>query len=357
LIPTESHSCCYLSFLSDSTFVIVDLHSHFFPPEAATSDGPVQLRTRGDGALELDVRGHSFVLPAALCDIVAQRKDAIAAGIDVRVLQPPPFTVLYELPADEGNRWCRVLNERIAEHAAASEGSLLGFATVPLQAGGEAAAQELRRAKDLGLVGVQVLTSVCGAPLDAPELEPFFAAATELGMITSVHPHFVSGADRMRTHHLRNLIGNPVETTLTAARLWTSGLLERYPGLRIILAHGGGAFPQLALGRLQHGYDRRAEFADVSMDPVTAARRFHYDSVVFSPVVLNQLVELVGADRIVVGTDFPFDMAVMRPLDLVGDPRVADGTLLDIVARTGEALLASELSASARATQDQENFS
>jgi aminocarboxymuconate-semialdehyde decarboxylase len=321
--------------------MVADLHSHYFPLGAAASpDAAVTVREVAGGDRRqvcLRVGGHDMVVPTAVVDVVAQRADADAQGLSARALLPPPFTVLYELDGPAGTAWARTLNEHLAEDAATDRERLIGFATVPLQAGGAVAAAELDHAVTaLGLRGVTILTSVAGRGLDDPVLAEFWAAAAELGVPVVVHPHYVVGAERMGTYHLRNLVGNPTETALAGTRLLYSGLLVRHPGLRVVLCHGGGALPHI-IGRLRHGYRNRPELADAT-DPADGLRRLYYDTVVFDPVVLRHLVELVGADRVVVGSDFPFDMAEPRPVGFVTGSGLSAGDT-DTILRSADRLL------------------
>ena len=316
--------------------MIVDLHSHFLPADVG---GPVETVHRGDGRCVLRVRGHDLELPDALLDPAAQVADADARGLDGRVLQPPPFTVLYELDPVAGIDWSRRLNDGTAAAAADFPGRLLPFATVPLQAGGDAAAAELDRAVSGGHVGVEVLTSVCGADLGTPDLEQFWAAAAALRVPVFVHPHVIAPWPRMAPFHLRNLVGNPAETALTGAAMLAGGLLSRHPDLVVVLAHGGGTLPSL-IGRLQHGREVRPEFSETALDPVEGVRRLHFDSVVFDARVLRHLAELVGPDRIVVGSDFPFDMAEADPAGFVARAGLAPDATETVLHAAGRLLAA-----------------
>lgn len=321
--------------------MVADLHSHYFPLRAGASRGAaVTVREVADDGRRVCLRvgGHDMVVPASVADPVAQRADADAQGLSARALLPPPFTVLYELAGTAGTAWARTLNEHVAEDAATDPEHLIGFATVPLQAGGAVAAGALDHAVTaLGLCGVEILTSVVGRGLDDPGLAEFWAAAAELGVPVVVHPHYVAGAERMGAYHLRNLVGNPTETALAGARMLYSGLLTRHPGLRVVLCHGGGALPHI-IGRLRHGYLNRPEFADAT-DPADGLRRFYYDTVVFGPAALRHLVDIVGADRVVVGSDFPFDMAEPRPVGFVADAGLgAEAT--DTILRSADRLVA-----------------
>ncbi|WBB71326.1 amidohydrolase family protein [Micromonospora sp. WMMD1128] len=315
--------------------MIVDLHSHYLPPSAVGPGSPVSAGPATEQTV-LSFDGADYRVPQALLNAEQQVTDAQRQGLDRRVLLVPPFAVRYELAPRAGVDWSRRLNDGIAAAVQAYPRHLIGFAVVPLQAGGEAAAAELVAAvRGRGMSGVEVLTSVGGEPIDAPELEPFWAAAAELGVPVFVHPHFVSGAARMSRFHLRNLVGNPTETALTGAQLLFGGLLDRHPGLTVVLAHGGGALPHL-VGRLEHGHRHRAELADLPTGPRAQLRRFHYDSVVFDPTVLRHVGEIVGFDRLVVGSDYPFDMADEDPVGFVASadlPRTVTESVLHAAAR------------------------
>ncbi|HEU5422817.1 MAG TPA: amidohydrolase family protein [Nitrolancea sp.] len=296
--------------------MVIDLHSHYFPLEAAGQPGAPVTVAEGGEPTRLVVAGHAMSLDAGLFDLARQRDDLQRQGLTRRVLAVPPFTILYELPAAEGLRWSRALNDSLARAQARDSERFIGFATVPLQ-DAEAAAQELERASgELGLQGVEILTSVNGVGLDTPALDRFWRAAERVGLPILVHPHYVSGAERMGDYHLRNLIGNPAETAQAGARLLFGGVIERFPGLKLVLSHGGGALPHL-IGRLRQGYAVRAETRARASDPLAGLTRLYYDTVVFDPTVLRHLVELVGASQVVVGTDYPFDMSEGRPVDLV----------------------------------------
>lgn len=277
---------------------------------------PVVAQHASDGAVRLTVLGQDFLIPRLMCDSIAQVESADEHGVDRRVLMAPPFAALYELPVLAGLEWSQRLNDAIAQEAGGSRGRLDGFANVPLQDGDLAAVELARAAQELHLSGVQILTSVCGSPLDAPELEQFWCAAAELRIPVFIHPHYVSGSRLMTQLHLRNLIGNPTETALAGARLLFSGILNRFPELAVVLAHGGGALAHL-IGRLQHGFQTRPEFLDGAASPREGLRKLYYDTVVFDQMALRHLAEIVGDDRMVLGSDYPFDMAEMDPVGFV----------------------------------------
>jgi aminocarboxymuconate-semialdehyde decarboxylase len=162
----------------------------------------------------------------------------------------------------------------------------------------------------LGLRGAQIGSNVAGKNLDDPELEPVWATAAELDAFILLHPINVAGADRLSSYYLGNLIGNPLDTTIAAACLVFSGVLERHPSLKICLAHGGGFVPYQA-GRFVHGWHVRAEpKSKLGKPPTDSLKRFYFDTIVHSKEVLEFLVGNAGADRVLLGSDYPFDMGM-----------------------------------------------
>jgi aminocarboxymuconate-semialdehyde decarboxylase len=200
-------------------------------------------------------------------------------------------------------------------------GRLPAMAAVPLN-DPPAAAEELRRAREeLGLVGVEIGTSVGDVMLDDPSLEPFYAAAEELRMPILLHPYLnmtsPPGA-ALSGFHLSNVIGNPTETFVAAARLIVGGVLDRHPGLRVQLVHAGGAFPY-QLGRLEHAYEARTETkATARREPSAYLGNFLFDTITYDPRALDFLIALVGPERVLFGTDIPFDMSDLSAKNLTG---------------------------------------
>jgi aminocarboxymuconate-semialdehyde decarboxylase len=220
----------------------------------------------------------------------------------------PPFLLRHDLPATDAIDYCRLMNDGLAAAAAGSAGRIHVLAAVPLQDPAAAAREVARAVEELGCLGAVIATNVAGrVELDDPSLSPFWAVAEALGALVFIHPHDVAGVSRMRDYHLRNLVGNPLETTLGASRLIFGGVLDRHPGLRVLLAHGGGSLPWLT-GRLDRGFQVRTECRTTSQTPSRWAARFLYDTVLFDPRAVRMLVDAVGAHRVVLGSDFPFDM-------------------------------------------------
>jgi aminocarboxymuconate-semialdehyde decarboxylase len=191
----------------------------------------------------------------------------------------------------------------------------------------------------LGLRGAQIGSNVAGKNLDDPELEPVWATAAELDAFILLHPINVAGADRLSSYYLGNLIGNPLDTTIAAACLVFSGVLERHPSLKICLAHGGGFVPYQA-GRFVHGWHVRAEpKRKLEKPPTDSLKRFYFDTIVHSKEVLAFLVGNAGADRVLLGSDYPFDMGMPEGVSQVRGLSISTAEQSAILGGRARALL------------------
>jgi aminocarboxymuconate-semialdehyde decarboxylase len=297
--------------------MIVDLHSHYLPLSAVRGmNSPLPVQEGANGALQLHMGGHTHTLSEELTNLERQREMMARQGLDQKVLAIPPFLFQYELRGEEGVRWSRMVNDGIAEAVREAPEVFIGFATLPLQEMTEAIREFDRAVGELGLVGIEIATNINGIELDAPELHPLWERAAARRVPILIHPHYVAGATRMQDYHLRNLVGNPAETALAGSRLLFGGVLERNPDLTLILSHGGGALPHL-IGRLAQGYRVRPECRLHSSSPEQLLGAFYFDTIVFDPRVLRHLVDTAGADRVVLGTDYPFDMSDDNPVTFV----------------------------------------
>jgi len=295
--------------------VRIDVHNHYIPEHA------IRAARRGDGidGITLETQdgteylvhpkmGMRYPVQPVFFDQAAKLAHMDGLGIDLSILSIVPLWLFHWTSAEIAQDFCRGTNDWLADFSAGSD-RLLGLASVPLQAP-EAAAEELRRcAHDLNLRGVQIGTTVNGVPLDDERFAPFFAAAEELEMPIAIHPCYSGKAPPFKDFYMKNLIGNPLATATAASRMILSGFLDRHPELDIILVHAGGFMPY-QIGRLDHGYRVRAEArAQISKPPSEYLRRFHFDTITHAAAPLGFLVDLAGHDRVVLGTDIPFDMA------------------------------------------------
>ncbi len=234
-----------------------------------------------------------------------------AAEVDMQVVSNTPQTFLYNQPPEVTAATARLQNDQIVKLIAAHPGRFAGIATLPMQAP-QLAADELARAMRAGLRGAHIGSNINGKNLDDPSLEPVWAKAAELGAFILIHPVGVAGADRLKSYYLANLIGNPVDTTIAAASLVFGGVMERHPNLKICLSHGGGFVPYQG-GRWVHGWNVRGEpQANLKVSPAASLRRFYYDTILHAAAPLEYLVRAAGADHVLLGSDYPFDMGTLE---------------------------------------------
>jgi aminocarboxymuconate-semialdehyde decarboxylase len=288
-----------------------DVHNHAVPREAVEllrgADG-YPIRVEGD-FMEAD-RVRAELTPVFL-DPEAKLEQLARVGLDAAVVSGSPALFAYEAEADRGAALCRAVNSGLAELCGYSPERLRWIAHVPLQAP-DAAASMLAVAAAAGAMGAQIGTSMAGTPLSEAGLDPVWAAAEEHDMALMLHPAYNNPHPGLEGYHLQNAIGNQLETTIAAERLIVTGVLDRHPGLRLLLVHAGGYMPWQA-GRLRHAATVRAELADSPPDPHAYFGRIFVDTITHDAAALRFLVERVGADNVAMGTDLPFDMATPQP--------------------------------------------
>ena len=294
----------------------IDCHTHILGEEAmrrlakeSAKVAPV-MDKRGDPACKLIIDGvvAQDPFPREMWDTEKRLRDMDANAVDLQVLAPTVFTFFYQHEPALGLACAALQNEAIAAEVARHPGRFLGIGGVPLQAP-ELAAQELDRAMTrLGLRGAMIGTHVRGRNLDDPALAPFWAAAEKLGAFIFIHPHGGAGAERLGSYYLKNLVGLPFETTIAGASLVFGGVLERHPDLKICLSHGGGFLPYQA-GRFRHGFEVRPEAkVNLAGSPEASIARLYYDTILHAKPTLEFLIAAAGADHVLLGSDYPFDM-------------------------------------------------
>jgi aminocarboxymuconate-semialdehyde decarboxylase len=243
-----------------------------------------------------------------LTNIERRLADMDSAGIDIQVLSPSPGHYCYWAEEELAGEIARTVNDSLCEVAAQHNHRMVALGTLPMQSP-RLAVRELRRCvQELGMRGVEIATNVDGAELADPRFEPILAAAEELGAIVFLHPAGFTDGQRLTDFHLNNVIGNPLETTVAVSHLIFGGSLDRMPRLKLVLAHGGGTLGAYS-GRFDHAYHSRHDCAHCKHPPTHYLRQMYFDSVVFDPAELQHLVGKYGVDRILAGTDYPYDMA------------------------------------------------
>ncbi len=244
-------------------------------------------------------------------DVERRLKDMDAALVDMHVLSVSPQTWLYNQEASVGVAASVIQNDEIARLVKEKPDRFSGIATLPMQAPDQAAAELRRAIRTLGLHGAMIASNVNGKNLDDPSFEPVWAVAEELDAWMMIHPGNVAGADRLRSYYLNNLIGNPLDTTIAGACLIFGGVLERHPKLNFVMVHGGGFIPYQGW-RWVHGWHVRPEpKVHLKHSPEKYLDRFLYDTILHSHTPLKFLIDSVGAKRVFLGSDYPYDMGMM----------------------------------------------
>jgi aminocarboxymuconate-semialdehyde decarboxylase len=277
-------------------------------------------RIEGVGATRKVVHDQGYVYPLfdEFHEIESKLESMDRKGLDVAVISPAPPLFYYWADADLALHVAKLVNDGVAEMVAAKPQRLRGMASVPMQHP-DAAVAELERVHALHrFKAVEIGTSIEGAQLAEDRFRPLLRRAAELGMFVFAHPYYVGSKAGLESYYLTNLIGNPLDTTVMLANLMFSGALDELPELKIVLAHGGG-FTPYQIGRLVHGHKVRGETHSRSKSsPAHLIKRIYFDSLVFEPKALRYLIDLVGADRICIGTDSPFDMQDTAPSETIG---------------------------------------
>ncbi len=294
----------------------VDVHNHVMPIEALDllSSDPTYGVTIEDGtwsgahhvAFSID---PSFYDPAAKLDYMEARR------VDAAIVSPPPPLYFYDVSAEDGVRLCEASNEGMAKFCGHAPDRLRWLANLPMQDPDQAAGM-YRLAVGSGAAGAAIGTSIDGGRLDEERFEPFWAAADDLGLPVLVHPAFNEPHAGLSPFYLQNVIGNLLETTVMVERLICTGVLARHPRVKLVLMHGGGYLPYQA-GRLAHACGVRPEITVDAGSVWSAFDQLYFDTITHDPGALRYLVERVGADRVVLGTDMPFDMSEDRPMELL----------------------------------------
>lgn len=308
----------------DNIFTI-DIHTHILPEtwpdlrERYGYGGFIRLEHHKPCCARMMMDNQFFREIMHNCwDPEARMQECKHSHVDVQVLSTVPVMFSYWARPNDIYDLSQILNDHIAGIVNDFPDRFVGLGTIPMQAP-DLAIKELERCvKELGLAGVQIGSHVNDWNLDAPELFPIFQAAEELGAAIFVHPWDMMGQKKMPKYWLPWLVGMPAETSLAICSMIFGGIFERLPNLRVAFAHGGGSFPA-TIGRVQHGYEVRPDLCavDNAVDPRAYLGKFYIDSLVHDPHVLDYVVNLLGEDKIALGTDYPFPLGELEPGKLI----------------------------------------
>jgi aminocarboxymuconate-semialdehyde decarboxylase len=298
----------------------IDIHTHFVPGSIPQQAGrnplwPSIERRGADGAAVM-VGGKVFrVIDSRSWDAIRRIDDMSADDVDVQVVSPMPELLSHWFPGPDADALCRHINEGIAELCNANPRKFIGIGMAPMQ-DAPLAIKRLDEIKSLGLRGIEIGSHINGMPLGDARLHEIYAATEQAGLMVMIHPLHPLGLDRMGGRpELAAVAAFPLETAYAAVSLMTNGVTERFPNLRILLSHGGGALPWI-LPRL-----RRARAIGPPLDslfprdPGEMVKSFYYDTILYDDVALDYLVTKVGKDRLVAGSDYPFTIKQDRPAE------------------------------------------
>jgi len=306
--------------------MIIDAHAHLVPPALLDelrdrrTEFPSVTMTEKDGSLAFSFAGKPSTRPVSpgLTNLAKRLSWMDENGIDRQVVAGWLDMFGNDLPAEEGAEWARTINRHLKQAEQDSGGRFIGLSVVPLQDGARAA-EVLREAHASGFKGTMIGTQPKGkgGVLDDADLDPFWQAANELGSIVAIHPVFDAGDDRVKFSGMENAVGRITDTLIAVSRIIYSGHVERYSNVKFLIGIGGAALPYV-IGRLKRNHSLHPE--DMA-DPAKALSMMYYDTLLHDSAALKLLIDTVGTDRIMLGSDMPFPIGDPRPraiLDGVG---------------------------------------
>jgi aminocarboxymuconate-semialdehyde decarboxylase len=294
----------------------VDVHCHALTPgvEALVGSCPQKLaewdmtvRMQGEPSAHYNRTTMIPAISPKLTQLQVRLDDMDAMGVDIQVVSPSPTQYYYWAQPELAWEIVRVQNEHIAELCAQAPHRLRGFGNIALQHPQLAVEQLTHCVRQLGLKGIEVSSSVNAAELADARFWPVWSKAQELNCLVFIHPLGTSVGERLNRYYLSNIIGQPLETTIALSQLIFGGVLDHYPGLKILAAHGGGYLPCYA-GRSDHAWHARPDARTMAKPLTEYLRQIWFDCLVYEPQAVRRLIEQVGASQVVVGTDYPFDM-------------------------------------------------
>lgn len=317
---------------------VIDIHCHRecgpandVMADAARAAGKVALGHGNPTTQAVNKRQLAAIRPKM--DLLNVRlADMNRMGVDIQAVAVAVYQYYYWADPELGAKVARIINEEFAEATAPYGGRFKPLGTVPLQ-DTDAAIQELRYlAGELGMRGIEIGTHVEGEEISSPRLDPFWAEVEALGLVVVIHTQGATHAQRLSDHNFVNIIGHAFEATLATAHLIFDGVVERYPRLKIVVVHGGGYLPAYA-GRIDHGWRAREDVSEgVPQLPTSYLKKFFFDTMVFEPGQVEYLTNLYGAEHVLLGTDYPYDMGDEDPLALLGECSGLDQAQIDLIA-------------------------
>ncbi|MER8011878.1 amidohydrolase family protein [Streptomyces sp. NPDC094149] len=324
----------------------VDVHAHLLLPDVESlveglpglaEAKALDARRNGPAALAVNGPMVRERIPLLL-DVTARLAAMDAQGVDGQLVSPSPSHYHYWTDEETAEKLYRLANEATATHCSAAPDRLRGLGLVPLQHP-HLIVGALDHALEQGLAGVEISSHAPGRELSEPAYEPFWTRVEETGALVFLHPFGCTLDERLDRWYLSNTVGQPTENAVALSHLIFSGVLDRHPGLKVIAAHGGGYLPT-HIGRSDHAWTTRSDAgAGCAHLPSSYLKRLYFDSLVHDPSVLRELVRAAGPDRVLLGSDFPFDMGTRDPVGALRAARLPDADFNAVRGGNAAALL------------------
>ena len=302
----------------------IDIHTHIIPekiPDFSKKfgyEGFVSMINKTSKEADMMIFGEKFRTIKCNCWSAKDRlQDMKKYQVDVQVLSPIPVMFCYWARAQDALEVSQFLNDYIIEKCQKYPKNFIGMGTVPMQ-NTELAISELERCKEIGLKGVEIGSNINKRNLDHIDLYPFYEAAQDLGMSLFIHPWEMMGMSDMNKYWLPWLVGMPAETSRAICSMIFGGIFEKFPKLRVAFAHGGGSFPHI-IGRIEKGFLERPDLCavDNNINPRNYLGKFYVDSIVHSQEALSYLVNTLGTNSVILGSDYPFPLGEEKPGNLI----------------------------------------
>ncbi len=306
-------------------YATIDIHTHVEVPAAAALAAP-HFRPEYDPRMQVQPeestrynRELRATQTAQFVDPDTRIRDMDLQGIDIQALSIAPPQYFYWLDAETGPRVAAEQNDRIAEMVTERPGRFVGIANLPMDHPSAAASEMKRVNRDLGMNGFEINADVNGLDLDDRRFDTIWDKAEELEMLVILHPHGWTEPRRMDDYYLINVVCMPLASTVAVSRMILGGVWERFPNLRMLVVHGGGYLP-FYFARTDHAFKVRPETRrHIPRPPSEYLHRLYFDTTVFSPTAVEYLVDEFGSDRVLMGTDYPFDMGPTDPLGFLAE--------------------------------------
>jgi aminocarboxymuconate-semialdehyde decarboxylase len=309
---------------------VIDMHTHALSkrvePLIAGRYDPMDIPYRRDmspASRDTDAE-QGKLLPGLMLDVVRRREMMRRMGVDFQVIAPAPAQQHYWADEELQVALSRAQNEDIAALVAQDPAHFAGMGTLPMRFPARAIEEVVHGVEHLGLRGFQIDTRVENLELSDPAFDPLYARLAKLGVPLFVHPLGFSHGQRLGDFFMVNSVGQPIEETIAISHFILGGVLDRHPELDVVIAHGGGFYPFYS-ARMDHAWKVRPEVGRLTAEPPSSyLRRLWYDTCVFSAGLIEALVAMVGADRVMMGSDYPFDMGDDDPVGLVKQARLSE---------------------------------